>query len=279
MKNLNVNNIVEAKAEYTKQLQSVMTEPIYNKLISIYNACEAMPNEEKQNTLIEVQKKMQEVPNWNTYNIESLSRDVTKNCSYFSDLLAAVFVSNVKILSSIRMGKTNKRVQIKMPSNENFIHNVFVRVAEEVFENPRMLKKDAISFKKEIYIIIHEAIHNTIRTLLPLQNILQNYMADDSDDSEAESDEPEDEPMEDPMDEPDEPEEEYDAPAPVESLECDTEPTPAYAAPVPAAPAPANNDFFDNEHETKQVTIQDKNSYRESPFDELDDTPEDDIKT
>tara|TARA_Y100000389_G_scaffold2164_1_gene2193 strand:+ start:14450 stop:15304 length:855 start_codon:yes stop_codon:yes gene_type:complete len=284
MKNLNVNSIVEAKAEYTKQLQSIMTEPLYSKVISTYLACEETPDEEKQNTLVEMQKRMQEVPNWNQYNIETLSRDVTKNCSYFSDLLAAVFVSNVKILTSIRMSKS-KRVQIKMPTNEHFIHNAFVKIAEELFENPRILKKESVALKKEIYIIIHEAIHNAIRTLLPLQHILQNYMADSDSESESDSEEPVPEDGEDNLPPPDgfgdeeEPQANYEEETEhqdEEIVENDYEPPTEEGVEQPQE----TKDFFDNPHETKQVQIQEKGSFKESPFNELqDDCGEDDIKT
>ena len=290
MKNLNVNSIVEAKAEYTKQLQSIMTEPLYAKVMSMYVACEETPDEEKQNTLVEMQKKMQEVPNWNQYNIETLSREVTKNCSYFSDLLAAVFVSNVKILTSIRMSKS-KRVQIKMPTNEHFIHNAFVKIAEDVFENPRILKKDSVMLKKELYSIIHDAIHNAIRTLLPLQHILQNYMADSDSDSESDTEEPVDEEGEDDMPPPEgfggdeyrdgddtEPQDDFN-----ETEDHQGEGQGEESCDVPTQ-QPENEsheakDFFDNPHETKQVQIQEKGAYKESPFNELQDCEEDDIRT
>lgn len=294
MKNLNVNSIVEAKAEYTKQLQSIMTEPLYTKVLSMYTACEETPDEEKQNTLVEMQKRMQEVPNWNQYNIETLSREVTKNCSYFNDLLAAVFVSNVKILTSIRMSKS-KRVQIKMPTNEHFIHNAFVKIAEDIFENPRILKKDSVVLKKELYIIIHDAIHNAIRTLLPLQHILQNYMADSDSDSDSDADEPADE---EDMPSPDGFGDEYqggddDEPNEAEGMPMNDSQTheegDAFGESCEVSPEEGEQpveqpqeakDFFDNPHETKQVQIQEKGTYKESPFNELqDDCDEDDIKT
>jgi hypothetical protein len=288
MKNLNVNSIVEAKAEYTKQLQSIMTEALYSKVISMYNVCEETPDEEKQNTLVEMQKRMQEVPNWNQYNIETLSRDVTKNCSYFSDLLAAVFVSNVKILTSIRMSKS-KRVQIKMPTNEHFIHNAFVKIAEEIFENPRILKKESIALKKEMYIMIHDAIHSAIRTLLPLQHILQNYMADSDSDSESDADEPAAEEDENDMPPPDgfadegddTPQDDFDEAEGMNEPQDEGFGEEACDAPVEGIQQPQESkDFFDNPHETKQVQIQEKGVFKESPFNELhDDCGDDDIKT
>lgn len=291
MKNLNVNNIVEAKAEYTKQLRSVLVEPIYNKVISTYGDCNSIENENNDkpvNVLIEMQKKMREIPYWNTYNIESLTRDVTKDCPYLSDLLAAVFVSNVKILTSIRMNKT-KKVQLKMPSNGNFVHTTMINVAEHVFNNPRIFKQDQVLLKNDFSNIINDSIDTTIRTLLPIQNILQNYVGgdeesdEDSSDSDAGSDSGGSDGAEG-VDEPgtaggvDDPDDgEHDAAGD------DFDPPPdagGYGAEEPAKPddveAPGGDgDFFDNAHETKNVQIQDKHSFRESPFNELPEAKDD----
>ena len=290
MKNLNVNNIVEAKSEYTKQLRSVLAEPIFNHVMSTYNECCNIESEKPVNVLIEMQKKMREIPHWNTYNIETLTREVTRGCPYLPDLLAAVFVSNVKILTSIRMNKT-KKVQLKMPSNENFVHTTVINVAEHIFNNPRVFRQEPVTIKNDVMVMINDSIDSTIRTLLPIQNILQNYVGgdddssdDDSSDDESERNEPEEANETNPMDE-DEPEvdddvddvgdvDDDDDEHPVENESAAPSAPSAPAAVQAQTPAPPGGDFFDNEHETKHVQIQDKPSFGESPFGELPDSRE-----
>lgn len=297
MKNLNVNNIVEAKAEYTKQLRSVLVEPIYNKIIATYGECNVIENENNDkpvNVLIEMQKKMREIPYWNTYNIESLTRDVTKDCPYLSDLLAAVFVSNVKILTSIRMNKT-KKVQLKMPSNENFVHTTMINVAEHVFNNPRIFKQDPLLLKSDMSNIINDSIDITIRTLLPIQNILQNYVGGE-DDSSDDSSESGSDGGSDPRDDDDADVGSDDENAGIggdddADIGGDDENAGIGGDDENAGGGYDNdgsneeskgldegatsNDFFDNEHETKKVQIQDKQTFRESPFNELPDAKDD----
>lgn len=292
MKNLNVNNIVEAKSEYTKQLRSVLVEPIYNKVLSTYGDCNSIENENNDkpvNVLIEMQKKMREIPYWNTYNIESLTRDVTKDCPYLSDLLAAVFVSNVKILTSIRMNKT-KKVQLKMPSNENFVHTTMINVAEHVFNNPRIFKQDQVLLKNDFANIINDSIDTTIRTLLPIQNILQNYMGGDGESDDDSGDSGSDEGSDgggsvdgaaaDGADDNDDAadacggdgdaaEEDFDTTGDGFDATEDDLRAPPEAGEQPVSTGGAGGDFFDNAHETKKVQIQDKQTFRESPFNEL----------
>lgn len=270
---------MEAKSEYTKQLNSIMADPITNAFALMYDTCVAIPtNERNVNYLVEMQKKMKEIPGWNTFKIENETKSVIQHCPYFSDLLAAVFVSNVKILTSIRVGKSNKKVQIKMRSNEDFVHNVYVNVAEAIYNNPYIFKKESVVYKKDIRLLISEAIDNTIRTLLPLQHILQNYIGNGSDSEEESGSEPDPDPNPDP-DAQNSPEVSDDEMQPPEDDDestpdaCDdihaeeehhTEPQIHSQPPIQNTP---NNDFFGNEHEIKKVQLENK----ASPFAELKD--------
>ena len=189
MKNLNINGIVQAKEEYTIQLNNVLLEPIKNHLMNTFEYVSNKQNEDGKpvNVLIELQKNMKEIPQWNQFKINSEMEKITNGCAYFSDLLAAVFVSNVKILTSVKLSKNSKKLQIKMPSNDVFIHSVYIKCAEEIYNNPYIFKKPKQVLKDELEKIIIGAIDSTIRTKLPLQNILQNYIGN-VDDSESESD-------------------------------------------------------------------------------------------
>jgi len=274
MKNLNVNNIVEAKSEYTKQLYSVLTEPLCMKMISLYNACPKVSDDDKPlNHLIEMQKAMRHIPDWNAYNIDNLTREVTKDCPYFSDLLAAVFVSNIRILTSIHMSK--KKIHINLPKAETFVHTTCVHVAEAVFHNPQIFKKDLISLKKDLSMIIRECADESIRGMLPLQNIFQNYNTANSDSESDEKEKDDEDECPGPPDDiaGDEGEGEFGDDGieePIENAEHGIPLTPS--APVTAS---APDDFFSNDNDTKSFPINDKSGAppptESSPFGELQD--------
>lgn len=298
MKNLNINGIVQAKEEYTIQLNNVLLEPIKNHFMNTFEYVSNKQNEDGKpvSVLIELQKNMKEIPQWNQFKINSEMEKITNGCAYFSDLLAAVFVSNVKILTSVKLSKNSKKLQIKMPSNDVFIHSVYIKCAEEIYNNPYIFKKSKQILKDELEKIIIGAIDSTIRTKLPLQNILQNYIGNvDDSESESESENEENEENEEPtphsdglFDEvPSDTEDgmpNYDADEQtneenvndtVPSETCEptqgpeqehvTEPTPKPTQHPVQQPNP--NGFFEQPDTVKQINLQQKSD--QSPFEEL----------
>lgn len=283
MKNLNINGIVQAKEEYTIQLNNVLLEPTKRYFLNTFEYVSNKQNEDGKpvNVLIELQKNMKEIPQWNQFKINTEMENITNGCAYFSDLLAAVFVSNVKILTSVKLSKNSKKLQIKMPSNDVFIHSVYIKCAEEIYNNPYIFKKPKQVLKDELDKIIIGAIDSTIRTKLPLQNILQNYIGnvDDSEsDSESEKgsdDENETAPSsggpfdEVPSDaEDNEDEENVNDIEPSETCENLQEPEPEQQQVQQQVQQPASNDFFEQPENVKQINLQPKSE--QSPFGELD---------
>lgn len=286
MKTINVNNVVEAKSEYTKQLNAVMCEPIVIKMIFIYQQCKNTPPVEGKtiNVLVEMQKKMKEIPGWNAFAVETETKCIMQNCAYLSDLLAAVFVSNVKILTSIRVGKSNKKVQIKMPSNDSFVHHVYIKVAEEVYNNPFIFEKEPVVYKKDLRMLVVEAIDETIRTQLPLQNILQNYIGNGSD-TESESENEDTSKEETTNEDEDAPDDDEEMTEDVDNNEMDgedlfkipgvepeNEMEPKNQEQTVTEPRTSPQGFFDNSHEVKNITLGNGTPQinSKSPFGELD---------
>jgi hypothetical protein len=179
--------IVEAKSEYTKQLLSLLTDPVYEKNMAIYNRVEECTRN-RRDILINVQRELRAIPLWNKAQIDYEVDKVTKKCEWLSDLIAAIFISNVKILTSVKIGKDKKKIQITMPKTDHFVHSVFINTAAALYDNPFVFMSD--NRKAEIMCIVQKQIEETIRTLLPFQNILQSYLGETlNDPSESESEE------------------------------------------------------------------------------------------
>ena len=176
MENASYQNIpvVEAKAEYTRQLKNILVDQIQKKMISIYQQV-CIENEKQNQNLMEFQKKLRGVLEWNPNIISNELKKITDSCSWFNDLLAAVIVTNVKILTSVKLRKSKKKIQIKMPSSDDFLHKVYINTARRYYENPYIVQsKD----NNAVQNIIFEAIEDAIRDCLPVQNILQLYLGD-----------------------------------------------------------------------------------------------------
>ena len=58
---------------------------------------------------------------------------------WMHDLVTAIFVTNVKILTSVKIVKKQSQFKLKMPSFETFVHAVYIEVARAFFTNPFLL--------------------------------------------------------------------------------------------------------------------------------------------
>ena len=232
------NAIVEAKSEYTRELVSLLTDPVIEKLDAMYNASVTSTNKSRD-VLITFQKMLRDVPLWNQACIETEVDKVVARCDWLGDLISAVFISNVKILTSVKIGKDKKKIQITMPKTDQFIHKVYINSAKAAYENPYVFL--TTHKRPELRQMVRICIEDTIRNLLPFQNILQSYLGNIHD--ELPSDEDNHSVASDTEDIPDIP----------DDLEPEHIPPPP---PSPVAPL-ASNGFFDepSEPQIKSVEI------------------------
>jgi hypothetical protein len=99
------------------------------------------------------------------------------------DIVTAIFVSNVKILASIRLKGNNENIKVKIPTSDIFIHSIYIEAAQKIFYNPYLFyHKFGNNFskiennKKETIEIIRLCVDETIREMLPFDEILQEYL-------------------------------------------------------------------------------------------------------
>ena len=115
----NLNILVEAKREYLGQLCLLMCPVMIETFEEMYE--EAYKLSKGRKVLVMYQKLLKEVPNWSDAMSKQHTDNIANRCAWFNDLLAAVFVSCVKILSAVRLSKDNKKISLKLPTNEVFI--------------------------------------------------------------------------------------------------------------------------------------------------------------
>jgi hypothetical protein len=177
---------------------------------------EAYTMSKGRKVLMMFQKLLKEVPNWNEGMSKQHTDNIANRCAWFNDLLAAVFVSCVKILSSVRLGKDNKKISLKLPTNETFIQTCYNNVAKELYKDPYVFSESQNEYERDekLYERFSIAIEASVRELIPVQQILQTYMTqenkdidlggemEDTEDPELVDEMPEPEPMDEPMGEP-----------------------------------------------------------------------------
>lgn len=209
-----LNILVEAKREYLGQLCELMCPVMIENFEKMYEEAYTMSKGRK--VLMMFQKLLKEVPNWNEGMSKQHTDNIANRCAWFNDLLAAVFVSCVKILSSVRLGKDNKKISLKLPTNETFIQTCYNNVAKELYKDPYVFSESQNEYVRDekLYERFSIAIEASVRELIPVQQILQTYMSqenkdidlggemEDTEDPDFSDEMPEPEPEPEPMDEP-----------------------------------------------------------------------------
>ena len=186
----NVNILVEAKKEYTCQLQKILRPRIYEGFKSIYEdiinvSAKELEENKIQNTSLTkaFQKILKEVPQWNHDMINNeFNRIVSlSNCDYFDSLIEAVFITNTKILTSVQINDSKSlNIKINIPQPSHFIHKCYMKCANEFYKNPYIFDisknispKEKHNNLREALSLIDSGINNAISDLLPIGDILK----------------------------------------------------------------------------------------------------------
>ena len=187
---MNHNILVEAKKEYTSQLLQVLKPRIYEGFKSIYDDTVSILgkeyieyNTQSSSVIKSFQKALRDIPLWNQ---EMINREYDRilnssKCDYFEDLIETVFITNIKILSSVQMN-TNDSIglNVNIPSPVHFIHKCYIESAKEIYKNPYVFENSKNMTPKEKHTNIRDSltyidnsINSAIRELLPIRDILK----------------------------------------------------------------------------------------------------------
>lgn len=188
--------------EVTKHVRPV----IRDFLIQVYETPENYlepDQKEATNQLIKFQLALKKIPNWTNTQIKKQIEDITVRCPGFKKLLVALFVSYIKMISDgIRTTAKSRRLDVKLPTDETFIHTCFIDCAHNLYEDPYIMKKSDHERNYELDKRLQECIMNSIDKLIPTMDIINNYIPSTSDEvCFSTSKEEEDEELEIPADE------------------------------------------------------------------------------
>jgi hypothetical protein len=85
------------------------------------------------------------------------------------------------VLTSIRVGNKQKKIDISIPKLDSFVHKVYIHVARKVYMNVYLFEKNITPLQtqrnqRELEIIIQECILVAIRESIPTESIIRAYM-------------------------------------------------------------------------------------------------------
>ena len=185
MDDYNISAISEAKNEYSARLANIITPLIIEGIKSIFKeAIElCIVNDEKEKYLMTFQNFLTRVPKWNQSIIDSETERIIKKskCNYLDDLISCVHISQLKILTSIRVSNKQKKVDIEIPKVNAFIHNIYIKFARKLYSNVYLFETTISPLQvqknnRECELICKECILNVIRENIPVDKILRAYI-------------------------------------------------------------------------------------------------------
>jgi hypothetical protein len=185
MDDFKLANLSEAQNEYSARLINTLTPFIRQGIQSIFNEayklCEE--NDEQEKYLMTFQNFLSRVSKWNNSLVEQETERIVREskCSYLEDLLTCVHVTQLKVLTSVRVGSKQKKIDLDVPKLSVFIHRVYIDTSRKIYKNVYLfdLKATPLNHQKnmrECEVIIKECILNVIRESIPIEKILRSYI-------------------------------------------------------------------------------------------------------
>ena len=185
MDDFTIASLQESKNEWSARLMNILTPLIIEGFKSIYDEANRLciENDETDKLLMTFQNLITRIPKWNSNIINTeCERIIAKsNCNYLEDLSSCVHVIQLKVLTCVRVGSKQKKIDINIPKLTDFIHSCYIHTARKVYTNVYLYDNNVLPLqfqkhKRELEVIIQECILNAIRESLPIEHILRNYM-------------------------------------------------------------------------------------------------------
>ena len=185
MDDYSINTLVESKNEWCARLVNICTPCIMEGLKTIFSESLklCLDNDEEEKYLMTFQNFLSRIPKWNSDIINNEKQRIIQKsgCSYIEDLITCVHIVQLKALTCTRVGTKQKKIDINIPSLNDFIHKIYINVARKLYTNIYLFEKDILPLEiqknnRELEIIIKEAILNTIRENIPIEHLLRAYL-------------------------------------------------------------------------------------------------------
>ena len=129
------------------------------------------------------QNLLSRIPKWNNEIIEDERKRIIERsgCNYLEDLITCVHIIQLKVLTCIRVGNKQKKIDISIPKLDSFIHKVYINVARKVYSNVYLFDKNISPLQlqknnRELETIIQECVLISIRESIPTEAIIRAYM-------------------------------------------------------------------------------------------------------
>jgi hypothetical protein len=180
-----ISNLHESRNEWCSRLVSIFSPLVADGIKSIFNEAWKMcvETDEIGKYLMTFQNLLSKVHQWNSVIVEEERKRIIERsgCNYLEDLITCVHIIQLKVLTCIRVGNKQKKIDISIPKLDHFIHKVYIHVARKVYTNVYLFEKNISPLQsqknsRELETIIQECILTSIRESIPTEAIIRAYM-------------------------------------------------------------------------------------------------------
>jgi hypothetical protein len=185
MDDFSISSLHESKNEWASRLITILTPLIVDGYRSVLDEALKLcrENNETEKYLMTFQNFISRIPKWNQTIIETEKNRICEKsgCSYLEDLVTCVHIIQLKILTAMRVGQKQKKIDINIPKLDDFIHKVYINVARKIYKNVYLFELNLSplqiqKYNRELELIVQESILNTLRESVPVEAILKAYM-------------------------------------------------------------------------------------------------------
>ena len=182
--------LVEAQFEWAWRLVQILQPLICDGIQAIFTESVQMcaDTDEPEKYLMTFQNFLARIPKWNDTMIQTeVQRIVDKSgCSYLEDLITCVHIVHLKILTSIRTGKTQKKIDVVVPKLGEFVHKVYIIVSRQLYTNVYLFEKNVTPIvvqknRAGVNKVIKNGILDAIRDSIPVERLLRAYLDESTD--------------------------------------------------------------------------------------------------
>jgi len=185
MDDFSTSTLYESKNEWSARLLTILTPLIIEGYKSIFDEAYKLckDNNELDKYLMTFQNFISRIPKWNPTIIEQERKRICEKsgCGYLEDLVVCTHIIQLKILTAMRVGQKQKKIDINIPKLDDFIHKIYINSARKIYKNVYLFEINIPPLQvqkhhRELEIIVQECILNTLRDNIPVESILKAYM-------------------------------------------------------------------------------------------------------
>jgi len=185
MDDFNVGALHESRNEWCAKLITILTPLVIDGYKSILEEAVKLckQNGEMDKYLMTFQNFVSRIPKWNSTIIETEKKRICdkSGCVYLEDLVTCVHIIQLKVLTAMRVGQKQKKIDLDIPKLDDFIHKLYIGVARKVYKNVYLFELNIPPLEtqkrnRELEIIVQECILTTVRESIPVEAILKAYL-------------------------------------------------------------------------------------------------------